>query len=91
MKYIRFYGGNGYAGCDYEEYVAFEDDYSEKEINDYSAQLAVENAESYEWVARGGWDEEWETNEDEEWYYEDALDYCGWEYCDKEEFEENCS
>ena len=27
--------------------------------------------------------------EDRESYYEDALSYCGWEYCSKEEYEDN--
>lgn len=89
MKYVRFYGGNGYSGCDYEDYQAFEDDVILQEINEISDELAYENAEAYEYVARGGWDEEWECEEDCDFYYEDAMSYCGWEYCSQKEFEEN--
>ena len=88
MKYIRFYGGNGYCGCDYEYYESFGDDTSENEIETYATELGYENAESYEYVATG-WNEDFETEDDRQEYYEDALSYCGWDYCTKEEFEEN--
>ena len=88
MKYVRFYGGNGYCGCDYEEYEKFEDDITEEELNDYSREMACENAETYEWVARG-YDSDWESEEESEEYYENALDDCGWDYCTEEDFLEN--
>ena len=88
MKYVRFYGSNGYAGTNYEIYETFDDDTTENIIDDYSKDLAYENAETYEYVARG-WDEDWDSEEEQEEYYEDALDYCGWEYCLKEEYIEN--
>lgn len=84
MIYVRFYGGNGYTGCDYEEYEKFEDDVTEEELNDYSREIGYENAETYEYVVRG-YDSDWESEE----YYEDALDYCSWEYCTEEDFLEN--
>lgn len=88
MKYIRFTGSTGYAGTDYEEYVAFPDEVTEKEIDEYSYDLAAENAETYEYVARG-WGEEWEDEDDRTMYYDDAMDYCYWEEVTKEEYEEN--
>lgn len=88
MKYVRFYGGNGYCGCDYEEYQVFEDDVPEDEIETYATELGYENAENYEYVVTG-WNEDFETEDDRQEYYEDALSYCGWDYCTKEEFEEN--
>ena len=88
MKYVRFYGGNGYCGCDYEEYHVFDDDMSESEIETYAIELGYENAENYEYVVTG-YDEDFETEDDRQQYYEDALSYCGWDYCTKEEFEEN--
>ena len=45
MKYVRFFGNNGYCGTDYEEYVAFEDDISENEIDDMSDEYAYEKWE----------------------------------------------
>ena len=88
MKYVRFWGGNGYCGCDYEEYEKFEDDVTEEVLNDYSKEIGYENAETYEWVVLR-YDSDWESEEEREEYYEDALDYCGWEYCTQEEFLEN--
>lgn len=88
MKYVRFYGGNGYCGCDYEYYESFGDDVSESEIETYATELGYENAESYEYVVTG-WNEDFETEDDRQEYYEDALSYCGWDYCTEEEFEEN--
>lgn len=88
MIYVRFYGGNGYCGCDYEEYVAFNDDIDEQDLDEYSNELCYENAETYEYVVTG-WNEDWESEEDREWYYEDALGYANWDYCSQEEYEEN--
>lgn len=88
MKYVRFSGGNGYCGCDYEVYEKFEDDITEKDLNEISDGLAYENAETYEHVATG-WNEDWESEEDMESYYDDALSYSSWNYCSEEEYEEN--
>ena len=91
MKYVRFTGGNGYCGCDYEEYAAYDDDYDEVLIEQTATELAYENAETYEYVALG-WGSQWDSDIDEaerEEYYEDALSYCGWDYCSEEEYLEN--
>ena len=85
MKYVHFWGGNGYCGCEYEEYVMFSDEFPEEEIDDYSAELAYQNAEFFEYAATG-WYDDFETEDDREAYYEDALSYCGWNYCSKEEY-----
>lgn len=37
MKYVHFFGSNGYCGTDYDEYVMFDDDCPESEIDNYSA------------------------------------------------------
>ena len=87
MKYVRFWGGNGYCGCDYEEYVAFEDNITDKEIDAYSNDIGYQNAESYEYMLTGRMD--WDSEEDMENYYDDALSYCGWDYCSEAEFNEN--
>ena len=54
MKFIRFYGSNGYSGCDYTEYQIFDDDITEEELNEISAELAIAYAESFEYIAAGG-------------------------------------
>ena len=88
MIYVRFYGGTGYCGCDYEEYEAFPDDVDVSYIDELSQDMAYENAESFEYVVTGC-GESWESDEDRDEYYEDALEYCGWDYCSQEEYEEN--
>ena len=85
MIYVRFYGGNGYSGCNYEEYVAFEDDIDEQSINEYSNELCDENAETYEYVETG-WGESFESEEDQEYYYESARDCSGWDDVSQEEY-----
>ena len=90
MKYVRFFGNNGYVGCDYEDFLAFsEDEYDEEELENMSLEYAQENAETFEYVARGGYYDSWESPEDEEEYWETACDYCGWEYITEEEYKEN--
>ena len=87
MKYVCFWGGNGYCGCDYEEYQSFEDGIEELEIDLISNEMAYQNAESYEYmVTDRSSDGDYKDIED---YYDDALSYCGWNYCTKEEFEMN--
>ena len=88
MKYVRFYGNNGYCGTNYEEYVAFKDDVSEKEIDDMSNEYAYENAENYEYM-KDAWSPEYVSEEDEQWYYDNAIEHCGWNYCSEEEYREN--
>lgn len=88
MKYVRFYGNNGYCGTDYEEYIAFEDDVLEEEINNISNEYAYENAEDYEYM-KDAWSPEYVSEEDEDWYYENAMESCGWNYCSEEEYREN--
>lgn len=88
MQYIRFYGSNGYCGTEYEEYEVFDDDVTEDEINLTSIDFAYDNAETYEYAARG-WDQDWESEEDRAEYYENALEHCGWDYISEEEYKEN--
>lgn len=88
MKYVHFSGSNEYCGTDYDEYVVFEDDYSESKICEYSDELAYSNAESYEYMETG-WDSDFESEDDREAYYDNAMTYCSWDYCSKEEYEEN--
>lgn len=88
MVYIKFVGGNGYCGCNWEEYQAFEK-FNEEEFNEILMELSYENAESYEYVATG-WDGTFETDEERLNYYENAIDDGNWFEVTKEEYEENC-
>ena len=88
MVYIKFVGGNGYCGCDWEEYQAFEE-FNEKEFDEILEELSYENAESYEYIATG-WGEDFETEDDREDYYDRALSEGNWFEVTEEEYEENC-
>ncbi len=84
MRYIHFYGSSGYCGTDYHELRTFDDDIEDSELNDISAELAHDNAETYSYLATG-WSEEFESEEEEQEYYANAYDYCGWDEVETEE------
>ena len=84
MKYIRFYGDNGYAGCDWEEFAAVDDETEECELDDRASDLANDWAESYENVAEGYDDGGWESEEAENEYYEGV--WGSWKEISKEEY-----
>ncbi len=86
MRYIKFIGGNGYCGCDIEEYKTFKDGYPDELIDQYARELAESNGEDFEHIATG-YDGEFETEEERESYYEDC--WCNWEEITLEEWEEN--
>lgn len=77
MRYIYFFGGNGYPNCDYEEYMVFSDTENEEHFNKKSNDLAINNAQRYEYVATAPLDH-FETDEDADVYYDRISDYCGW-------------
>lgn len=71
MMYVKFWGGNGYAGCDYEEYMTFKDD-EHPDLDDYAYQMARDNAEAHEDVVYG-WDgPDWDEVTQEE--YEEEME-----------------
>lgn len=85
MRYIKFTGGNGYCGCDIEDYAAYED-ISDEELNNIAEIYALDNGSTYEYVATG-WGRDWECEEDRDYYYDGC--WCIWEEISKEEFEES--
>lgn len=87
MKYVHIFGGNGYCGCDFEEYMEVDDETTEAEIADMAYELAMQNAESFSHV-HFGWDEVPPDDTEEYAEYLEGVDY-NYEFCSKEEFEEN--
>lgn len=81
MRYIKITGGNGYCGCDFETYEKFDDETTDKAIDDWACDLARDNAESYEGVF------DFEDDEEVEEYYENI--YWDWEEISEEEYNEN--
>lgn len=85
MKYIKFSGGNGYCGCDWEEFHAFDDDVDTRTLDATAWELANDYAESYEYLAEG-YDScgGWESEEAEEEYRESITGY--WQEITEEEY-----
>lgn len=86
MKYVKFIMSNGYCDCDEEEYVEFEENTTEEEIDEYGRELLI-NFYSY-------FDDD-SFIDDEEDDYDNAITdyqmncYVDWDYVTKEEWEEN--
>ena len=73
MRYIKYIYENGYCGCDEEDIITFEDGTTDAEINNYLSEGLNDYASEYEHAAAGyDWDEGWESEEDEEAYYENC-------------------
>lgn len=86
-RYIIVTRSNGYCGCDSTEYYVFPEGTTDNEIDEYIEEGMYDYAESYEYIARG-WDNDWESEEDEEYYYNEcAFD---WYEASEEEIEEHC-
>ena len=85
MRYIHFWGNAGFAGTDYDKLATFPDDTPDSHIQEYSDELAGDNAETYEYLATG-WEGDFESEQEREDYYEDALCSCGWTEVSKEEY-----
>ena len=86
MRYFHLSGGNGYCGCDWDEYIAVTEEDLESNpfyVESCADNFAYEYAESYEDV------EDWECEEDREDYYESISDYTDWEEITEEEYLEN--
>lgn len=85
MRYFKFVADTPYCGTENEYFLECRDDITEEELNDYAEQFRFENAESFEYCATG-WDDDFETEEDRQSYYEDCV--CNYEEITKEEYEE---
>lgn len=68
-RHIIVTRSNGYCGCDSEEYYVFSEETTDIEIDEYIAEGMYDYALQYEYIATGGWDSDWENEEDEEEYY----------------------
>lgn len=86
MRYIHFYGSAGYCGTDYDDFQVFDSNIGDSELNQISEDMAYDCAQSYSYL-HTGWEEDFENEEDEEQYYENAMSYCGWEELSKKEWE----
>lgn len=85
MRYIIVNRSNGYCGCDGEEYYAFPDVATDRDIDKYVEEGMYDYAASYSYLVRG-WGKDWESEEEAEYYYSNC--YFVWEEISKEEAEE---
>lgn len=65
--FVRIKYSNGYCGCDESEVLEVE---NIEEAEAYAAEAIYDYAESYSYIS--GWDEDFESEEDEEAYYENC-------------------
>lgn len=97
MRYIKFMCDTPFCGTDLEEYVAFEDGYTDEQLDQYAADLARENGEAYEHIEvdYSIYREDYDTEEEyeEAWFEAESEYYCectgDWEEVSYEEFLEN--
>lgn len=94
-KYYKISVSTPYCGTDEEHYLKFDEEPTDKELDEIAEEFCVENAESYEYLVFG-WDNDpvadGEMSEDE--YFTEIEEYynscdCSWEEIDQEEYEEN--
>ena len=88
MRYILITGSNGYYGGDFKEVIKIDDDLTAEDIDFIAEQLTYENAEDYSYLATN-WNEGFETEEEEEIYFLDALERTNWEEITEEEYLNN--
>ncbi len=86
MRYIHFWGSTGYCGTNYHELRAFEEEVKDDVINAISEELAQDNARTYAHLVTG-WDDNFESKDEEEQYYENIYDYCGYDEVSAEEYQ----
>lgn len=88
-RYIKITAGTPYCGTEEEFFQVFDDDTSDEFINEIAEENRQDQAESFEYLGRGGWDEDWESEEAKDDYYADC--YAEWVEMTKEEFYKECN
>lgn len=93
MRYFKFTYNNGVHTGAEDEYVEFDDNVTEQELNDYGQESLNNYAEDYSYLVLG-WDNEYADEEEEDdedaesYYYENC--YYSFKEITKEEYMENC-
>lgn len=85
MRYIKFYGTNGYCGCDYEDWMIFDDNTPDHVIDGVSIDLAIDNADMYEDNILN-YNNPFADKEYEE-YIDNAIEYADWKEISKNEYD----
>ena len=85
MRYIKFYGTNGYCGCDYENWMIFDDNTPDHVIDGVSIDLAIDNADMYEDNILN-YNNPFADKEYKE-YIDNAIEYADWKEISKNEYD----
>lgn len=95
MKYFRFCASTPYCGTEEEKYLAFPDNVTKEELEEYAEEMAHNNGEFFEYLVFG-WDSDpvgdGEMSQEE---YDEQIDNfyadcnCDFEEVTEEEFMEN--
>lgn len=80
MRYFHLSGGNGYCGCDWDEYIAVTEE--DLESNPFYVESCADDF-AYEYAR--SWEEE-ECDEDRDDYYDSISAYTDWEEITEEEY-----
>lgn len=88
-RYIKITAGTPYCGTEETFFQIFDDDTSDDFINEIAEEIRQDLAESFEYLGRGGWNEDWESEEERDNYYADC--YAVWEDFSKEKFYKECN
>ena len=86
MFYYKFTANTPYCGTDTEEYKAFEERPTEKELESIAEEICRNTAESFEYLING-WGGDDPTEEELENYYADCDS--SYEEISQKEYEEN--
>ena len=89
MRYFRFTSETPFCGTEHTTYDYFNDDITEKELEDYADDEARRNGEQFEYLLVGWNDDQFDDEEEKEQALEDYYADC---YCSYEEisYEEYC-
>ena len=85
MRYIKFYGTNGYCGGDYEDWMIFDDNTPDHVIDGVSIDLAIDNADMYEDNILN-YNNPFADKEYEK-YIDNAIEYADWKEISKNEYD----
>lgn len=89
MKYVKFSGATPYLGTDFEDYLAFDDDVPEQELDKILKEYAIENAQIYIRFFEEILDEPTmeEYNNAHQDYLSNCIDLSSWKFISELEFD----
>ena len=89
MKYVKFSGATPHLGTDFEDYLVFDDDIEEEELDNVLKDYAIENAQNYVRFFEDTLDEPTmeEYNDAYQDYLSNCIDLSSWKFVSELEFD----